>query len=115
ARLAEAALWYLVLEPGLLHLVQGARGGEAFDGGDLLALGPGDRHHAGPDRGAVEVHRARAALCDAAAVLGSGEADLFPDHPEQGGAGIDVDLESLAVDREARHIRPPRVRGPAAC
>ena len=38
ARLAVAALRHVVLEPGLLHLVQRAAGGEAFDRGDLLAV-----------------------------------------------------------------------------
>ena len=84
ARLAVAALRHLVLDPGLLHLVQRAAGGEALDGRDLLALGRGDGHHAGADRRAVEVHRARAALRDAAAVLGAGEARPAPGSPTAG-------------------------------
>src|SRR5256885_7454181 len=44
---------------------------------------------------------ARAALRDAAAVLGAGEADLLADHPEQGRGRIDVDLVGLAVDCQA--------------
>ncbi len=47
------------------------------------------------------MHRAGAALRDAAAVLGSGEADLLADHPEQGRGRVDVDLVGLAIDREA--------------
>ena len=60
-----------MVEPGLLHLVQDTAGRQAFDGGDLLAFGRADRQHAGADRLAVDVHRARAALRDAAAVRGT--------------------------------------------
>src|SRR5204863_5811196 len=81
ARLAVAALRDLVVEPGLLHLVQGPAVGQAFDGGDLLALGGGNGQHAGADRGAVEVHRTGAALRDTAAVLGAGETHLLTDRP----------------------------------
>ena len=43
AALAIAALRNVVGDPGLLHLVQRAIAGEAFDGGDLLADGFADR------------------------------------------------------------------------
>src|SRR5207245_1645502 len=108
ARLAVATLRDLLAEPGLLHLVQSPAAGEAFDGGDPLAFGGGDGHHAGADRGAIEVHRAGAALRDAAAVLGAGEADLLTDCPQEGRAGVDVDLERFAIDRQARHELPSR-------
>src|SRR6266478_4183303 len=111
ARLTVAALWHLVVEPGLLHLAQGRTVGEAFDGGDLLAFGGGNGHHAGADRSAVEVHRTGAALGDAAAVLGAGETDLLADRPEQGRIGIDADFLGLAVDRQARHRLPSRDYG----
>src|SRR5262245_33927777 len=62
ARLAVAALRNLVVDPGLLHLVEDAARGEALDGGDLLADERADGLEAGADRGAVDVHRARAAL-----------------------------------------------------
>src|SRR5437867_823897 len=81
ARLAVAALRDLVVEPGLLHLVQGPAVGQAFDGGDLLALGGDNGQHAGTDRGAVEVHGTGAALRDTAAVLGAGETHLLTDRP----------------------------------
>ena len=51
-----------------------------------------DRHHARAHRRAVDVHGARAALRHAAAVLGSGQADLLAHHPQQRGARVDVDL-----------------------
>ena len=44
------------------------------------------------DRHAVDVHGAGAALRDAAAVFGAGQADLLPQHPQQWRIGIDVDI-----------------------
>src|SRR5438445_4597616 len=101
--LAVAALGHVVVDPRFLHLVQHAAVRQALYRGDALAFGRGDGEHAGADRLAVEVHRAGAAHRDAAAVLGTGEADLLPDSPEKGRVGVDVDLERSAVDRQARH------------
>src|SRR6478672_9999078 len=69
ARLAVAALWHVVRDPGLLHLVQLAALGEAFDGGDALAFDRADRHHARTRRLPVDMHGAGAALRHAAAVF----------------------------------------------
>src|SRR4249920_1953049 len=44
--LAVAALRHVVIDPGLLHLVQSAVLGKAFDGGDLLTVGQADRNRA---------------------------------------------------------------------
>src|SRR5207249_813100 len=101
--LAVAALGHLVVDPRLLHLVQGAAGREALDRGDLLALRRGDRQHARADRLAVEMHRAGPAHGDAAAVLGAGEAGLLADRPQKGCAGVDLELDGFAVDGQARH------------
>src|SRR5262245_16583656 len=106
ARLTVAALGYLVFEPGLLNLVPDSVGREALDGGDLLALGGADGHDARPDRDAVEVHRAGAALRNPAPVLRARETDLFPDHPQQRCAGIDVDFHGFTVDCQACHRHP---------
>src|SRR3989442_10774888 len=67
--LTVAALGHLVVDPRLLHLVQDAAAREAFDRGDLLALGHADGHDAGADRFTLEVHRAGPAHGDAATVL----------------------------------------------
>jgi hypothetical protein len=56
---------------------------------------------------AVDMHRAGAALRDAAAVFGAGQADVLADRPEQGRAVVDVDVVVLAVDVETGHSRPP--------
>src|SRR4030081_556310 len=53
AALAIATLRHVVGDPGLLHLVQRAIAGEAFDGGDLFAGGFADRDAAGAHRDAV--------------------------------------------------------------
>src|SRR3989441_4757672 len=106
AGLAVTALRHLMVDPGLLHLLQNAVGGQPLDGGDLLAYRRADGHHAGVDRLAVDVHRAGAALRDAAPVLGAGEADLLPDSPQQGRAGVDVDLAGSTIDRQACHSIP---------
>src|ERR1700757_1307504 len=66
--LAIAALRHVVLDPGLLHLVQGTIIGKALDGGDLLAGGLAHADTAGARRDAIDVHGAGAALCNAAAI-----------------------------------------------
>src|SRR5947209_2994173 len=81
AALAIAALRNVMLEPGLLHLVQRAARGKSLDRGDLLALGRAHRQRARAHRGSIDMNRAGAALGNAAAVFGAGEADLFPQHP----------------------------------
>src|SRR5580765_8233453 len=108
SRLAVAALRHVVLDPGLLHLGELAALREAFDGGDLLAHRGAEREGAGAHGGAIDVHGARAALRDAAAVLGAGEPDLLADRPQQRLIGVDVDVENLAVDGQLSHfVSPP--------
>src|SRR5262245_60399623 len=109
--LTVAALGDVVVQPGFLNLVQDAAARQALDRRDLLALDRGDGQHAGPDRLAVQVHRAGAAHCDAASVLGAREPGLLADRPQKGRAGIDVDLLSLAVDGQARHGHSSRDYG----
>src|SRR5512143_1190159 len=82
--LAVAALGHVMLDPGLLHLGQDARGRETLDGRDLLALHRGHGDDTGAHRLAIDMNGAGAALGDAATVLGSGEPGLFPDRPQQG-------------------------------
>src|ERR1700760_3062479 len=93
AALAVAALRHVVGDPGLLHPVQGAAGRQSLDRGDLLADGIADNDAAGARRHAVDMDGASAALCDAAAVFGAGEADILPDRPEQRRIGLDVDVD----------------------
>ena len=81
AGLAVAALRNVELRPGLLHrMVAVFR--QSLDGGDFLACLYGVGWiDAGPDRIAVDVHGACAALGNAAAVFGTRESRLFPQDP----------------------------------
>src|SRR5712672_3923172 len=90
AALAIATLRNVVRDPGLLHLVQRAIAGEAFDGGDLFAGGFADRDAAGAHRNAVDMDRAGPALCNAATVFGPGQSDILPNRPKQRGVVFDV-------------------------
>ncbi len=99
ASLAVAALGDVVFDPGFLHGVV-AVFGETFDGGDGLFADLRNGQHARAHGYAVEVDRAGAALVDAAAVLGTDEVDVVPQHPEQGRIGIDVHLLFFTVDVE---------------
>src|SRR5689334_2264964 len=103
ARLAIAALRHVVLQPGLLHLVQLPALREAFDGGDLLAGGRAHRKGARAHGRAVDVHGAGAALRDAATVFGASESDLLANNPQQRRIRVNVDLVRLAVDGETDH------------
>ncbi len=111
ARLAIAALRHVVIDPRLLHLVQGLARGQALDRGDLAVAHCADWYGARAHRDAVHVHGAGAALRDAAAVLGAGEADLLADHPEQRRGRVDVDLVRLAVDCQAHCVISRRACG----
>src|SRR4051794_19625649 len=92
AALAIAALRHVVVDPGLLHLVQFAVAGQPLDRRDLLGAERAYRHRAGARRGAVDMHGAGAALRDAAAVFGPGQPDRIAQHPQQRRARIDIDL-----------------------
>src|SRR5579862_5884467 len=63
--LAVAALWNTLFDPGALYRMVVSRG-EAFDGDHLRAIESTDRHRTGPHGGAVDMHRASAALGDTA-------------------------------------------------
>src|ERR1700721_2059285 len=73
--LAVATLGNVVIDPGLLHLVQGAVTGEAFDRGDLLTDGVADLDATGAYCLAVDMDGTGPALRDAAAVFGAGQTD----------------------------------------
>src|SRR5450432_1302960 len=107
AALAIAALRNVVIDPGLLHLVQRAVISQPLDGGDLLADGIGDHDAAGTRRHSVDMDRAGAALCNAATIFGAGQADIFPDRPEQRRIRLDVDVKSFAIDCEVCHRASP--------
>src|SRR6516162_6421272 len=88
--LAIAALRNVVVDPGLLHLMQRAVGGEPLDRRDLTGANRTDRYRAGPRRDPVDVHRAGATLGDAAAVFGSCQTERVAQYPEQRSVRIDI-------------------------
>src|SRR6202048_2482543 len=104
--LAIATLRNVVGNPGLLHLVQRSVGAQPFNGGDLFARSLADHHAARAHRDAIDMDGTGAALCDAAAIFGAGQADILPDHPKQRRIRLDVDIESFAIDCEVCHRDP---------
>src|SRR5262249_57142806 len=68
-----------------------------------------DRQDAGAHDLAVEVHRAGAALRDAASVLGARQPDLLADDPEQRRIGLYLHVTDLAVDVQLWHGALPVV------
>src|SRR5215475_5034911 len=79
--LAVTALRNVVLDPGLLHLMQCTATRKALYGGDLFASSLADSDATGARRHAVDMHRAGATLCDTAAILGAGQPDILADRP----------------------------------
>src|SRR3984957_12172358 len=98
ARLAIAALDHFEIEPGLLHLCTGRRGADTFDGGDGAITNGSHRQHTGTHRLAIDMHRAGAALGDAAAEFRSGHAEHVAQNPEQGHIRRSIERFLLAVD-----------------
>src|SRR5439155_3334454 len=114
SRLAIAALRYVELCPGLLHRMR-ARRRKSFDGDDFVAgLDRADGDRARAHHVAVDVHRARAALRDAAAVFRPGEADVFANYPQQRRIGPHLHVTDFAVDIELCHVPPRTVVCPVA-
>src|SRR5262249_47724352 len=111
--LAIAALRNVVIEPGLLHLVQRAVLRQPFDRGDLPAGDRAQRHRARAHRNAVDMDGAGAALGDAAAVLGAGQPDRVAQHPQQRRVGVDIDLMGLSIHVEISHVQTSLHRRPA--
>jgi len=95
-----AALVAVVLDKGGLHGVEIVRVAEALDGGNGVAFVHESESQAGVDAAAIDVNRARPALAMVAALLGAGKRKSFAQAIEKRCAGIDRDLEGLAVDGE---------------
>lgn len=87
-----------MIEEGLCDRVQRGLVTQA-GGGDDRGLVVGDREgQAGSGASAVEQDRARSALAVIAALLGGGDAEVFPQQVEQGGAIVDLGASGLSVD-----------------
>ena len=74
--------------------------GNAFDGRDILSDRNLDGRYAGPNGRAVEVHGAGAALGDAAAELGAGQADSVTNDPQKRRRRVDVNIVRFAINVE---------------
>ena len=104
--LAVTALRDVLFDPGLLHGRQRrALRRQTLDRRDLLADRGGRGHLAGLNGCAVQVHRAGAALADAATVFRADQAKRVAQDPKQGGLRIDVVADGVrpAVDGEIEH------------
>src|SRR5258706_8997069 len=106
-RLTVAALGNVDLRPRLLHRVR-ARGRQALDGDDLVGgFHASDRDSARALDLAVDMHRARAALRDAAPIFSAGKAHLLADEPQERRVRLHLYVVHLAIDVELCHERPP--------
>ena len=92
AGLAVAALGDVKVDPSLLQRMQAIALGQAFDGHNLLPVGCRHRVGARPHRLAVQVDRARATLPLAAAILRTGELQVFAQNPQQRRIGMGTDI-----------------------
>src|SRR5262249_5432397 len=105
--LAVTALRDVERRPRLLDGVR-ARGRETLDGDDpIRRLHAADGKDAGAHDLVVDVHRAGAALRDAAAILRAGQADLLADDPQERCVGLHLHVAYPAVDVELWHDSLP--------
>ncbi len=85
-----------------------AVGGDALDRRDLAPVGLHGEDGARLDRGAVDVHDARAALRRVAADVGAGEAEVLAQEVSEEPARLDLRLPADAVDGDRNAVmRPP--------
>jgi hypothetical protein len=98
AALAVTALRHLVVDPGLLHGVQAALVGQAFDGDDLLPRSTRDRVSTRAHRLTIEQDGARATLGHATAEFGAFDVEFIAQCPQQGHFGFDIQRVGFAVD-----------------
>ena len=107
ARRAVAALQTVIVAERGLHRVQLVPLCDAFDGGDVGAVGLSDEHRAGFDRPAVDVHDTGAALAGVAADMGAGQIQMVAQQMDEEGSILDIGLDRLAVYRQfdCRHAR----------
>src|SRR4051795_2390039 len=99
-RRAEPALQPVHLMEPLLHGIQAAVVLEAFDRGDLVALGGRRQHRARLRRLAVHQHDARPAVGGVAAPVRAGQAELVAQEVDEQQPRLDVAGVLLAVDRD---------------
>src|SRR6185312_7234847 len=111
AGLAVTALDHFEIEPRALHFRACGCRTDGFDGRDLALPDRSDRQQARTYRRSVKMHRACAALRDAAAEFGAGEAEQVAQHPQERHIGGRVDVLRFSVDIQRNHACRPRGSG----
>ena len=81
----------------------GSIGGQPFDGGNVRALGGGDRQLAGQHCQAIDDHRAGAAIAAVATMFGAGQVGGIAKREQQRRIGIEPVADGLAIDGHAGH------------
>jgi hypothetical protein len=110
SRLAVSALRDLVRDPRGLQRMRLLFRRQTFDRRDLLAWHGRCRDGARAHGGAIDVDGAGTAGSNAAAELGPGQAERFPQHPKQGRVFVHIGGARLAVDVQSDlHRNPPLV------
>src|SRR5207244_13442936 len=107
SRLAVAALRRVEFLPRDLDRMVAIRR-DAFDRIDPFADSRGRLDAAGSDRLTIDMHRARAALPDAATELGACQPDMIADHPQQWRLRVGIDGMPCSIHVQIeRHALPP--------
>jgi hypothetical protein len=99
----------LLGDPGELDAVRALRV-QSLDGRDAAVREIAQPGLPGAHRLAVHMHRAGAALGDAAAVLRAGQAEVVAQRPEQGHVGVEVKAAHLTVHGQFDHSADPPCR-----
>ncbi len=95
---ADAALQGGVFEKGFLDGVEFVAAGDAFDGGDLAALGFDAEDEAGGDEAAIESDGAGAAVAIVAALFGAGHVQGVAEDFKKALARFAEEVSFFAVD-----------------
>ena len=95
-----------VEHPGLLDLFARVGSSHGFNRRHLTRTDGPDWKDAGADRPAIEVHRAGAALRDAATELCAGQPHDIPQDPEKRHVWRDVQLVRTAINQKIYHKTP---------
>jgi hypothetical protein len=98
ARRADATLERGIFKEALLNGMQAVRFGDAFDGGDISALGFDTKHAARIHQAAVHDDIARAAVAVVAAFLRTSEFEIVSQNFEEAVAGFAKEIDLFTVD-----------------
>ena len=106
ARGAIAALQAVIVAERGLHRVQFVAFGNAFDGGDIGAVGLTDQHGAGFDRAAVDMDDTGTALAGVTADMGAGQIQMIAQQMDQQRSVLEFGRNCLAIHLEldGRHV-----------